>query len=203
MMPEEKLRKADVVTAAGLVLLGSGVLIGAFRMPMSGTYGGEEVRWYTSPAAFPILVGFLIIAFAVGILARAVRKGAMAGIARYYADGIKGLVHNRAALRVLIIWVLLAGYVSALRLHPFGWVSRVLVRIPFMRWSLTRFCLEPSGANYVLASFVFLTAFIWLFYRPKGRLPDRRYGAFIVGLSAVVSFLVGYLFREQLFVPLP
>lgn len=203
MLPQESLRKADVVTSTGLILLGAAVLWGASGMPLSGTYGGDELKWYRSPATFPLLIGGLIIVFALAILLRAVRDGALVNFVGYYRDRFKELPQSRAAWRILTIMALLVAYVAALRLHPLAGISRVLVRIPFLNGPLTRFCLEPEGSNYVLSSFAFLSASILTFYRP----PDGRrlwiHGAFVIGLSAVVSFLVGYIFREQLLVPLP
>jgi hypothetical protein len=204
MMPREKLRKADLVAGSALVLLGGAVLVASLRMPTGGTYGGERLTWYLSPAAFPALVGILMMAAAFAIVVRAAREGALDGAKEYFLEGARAALRSREARRSILIVILLVCYVLALRLHVFGWVGHLLRRVPgAASTGLTRFCLEPSGANYVLASALFLGSFMGIFYRPVGGPLRRRHVGLIVGLSIGVSYVVGYLFREQLLVPLP
>jgi len=201
MMEKSTLRKADVITSGILIALGLAVIVSSLGMPMSGTHGGVEITWYLSPATFPLIVGALIVVFAVAVLVRAIRGGALDGFREFAARTFAGARSSPVARRAALIVLLMIAYVAFLRLHPFGWTSRGLVRLSFMRTGVTRFLLEPSGINYLISSFAFLAVFINLFYRPEAS--RRRRWAIVLGVSFATAFLTGYVFREQLLVPLP
>jgi len=203
MLPKDALRKADIVTAIVLIALGVGVVIGASRMPMRGTYGGVVSTWYVSPAVFPFIVGGGLIVLAAIILVRAVRQGGLAGLGGFIGRGLRGIFVKPTVRRGLASWLWIGVYIAMLALHPFGWVCRGLGRLGLMRWGPGRFCLQAEGINYVISSFLFLLVFILMFYRPKGRRPGWKRVALLAGLSAVMSFLMGYVFSEHLAVPLP
>jgi hypothetical protein len=175
MMPEEKLRKADIVTGICLILLGLAVLYGASRMPMTGTYGGVTNVWYVSPAVLPILIGILIILFSIGILIRAVNRGGHKDIVRFYLDKTKKLPGNIEVHRILIIWVLSFIYI-------FGLLGKI---------------------NFFIASFLYLCPFMLLFHRPDGDALKVKDAACIISLCAILPFGIGYLFSKYLLVPLP
>ena len=175
MMPEEKLRKADIITGICLILLGLAVLYGASRMPMSGTYGGVTNVWYVSPGILPILIGTLIIIFSIGILIRAMRRGGHKDIVRYFSEKARGLLQNPEVRRIFMIWIWSSVYI-------FGSLGRI---------------------NFYLASFLYLCPFMMLFYRPDGRSLRIKHYVSIVFLSLVLPLGVGYLFNKYLLVPLP
>jgi len=175
MMPEEKLRKADIVTAICLILLGLAVLYGASQMPMKGTYGGVTNVWYVSPAVLPILIGTLIIVFSIGVLIRAVKRGGHKEIIQYFLEKAKGLSKNIEVYRILTIWILSSIYIFILL----------------------------GKINFFLASFLYLCPFMLLFYRPGGASLKVKHTAFIIFLCAIIPLGIGYLFNKYLLVPLP
>ena len=203
MLPKETLRKADVVTAIVLIALGAAVVVGASQMPMRGTYGGVVSTWYVSPAVFPLIVGGGLIVLAAIILVRAIREGGLEGLGGFIRRGLRGIFVKRTVRRGLATWLWIGVYIAMLALHPFGWVRGGLRRLTFMRSGLTRFCLQAEGVNYVISSFLFLLVFMLMFYRPKDRRPGWKRVMLLAGLSAVMSFLMGYVFSEHLAVPLP
>lgn len=175
MMPKEKLRKADIVTALCLILLGLAVLFGASRMPMSGTYAGVTNVWYVSPAILPILIGVLIIIFSIGVLIRAIRDGGHREIIRYFAEKTKGLSRNREVQRILIIWI----------------------------WSSVYIFIMIGRINFYVASFLYLCPFMLLFYRPGRESLKLKHFALIIVLCALLPIGIGYIFYRYLLVPLP
>jgi len=74
MMEKSKLRGADVVTAALLILFGLWMLSETFRMPMKDSFGGVMNVWYVSPALLPMIIGGGIILLAVNILIHGLRN---------------------------------------------------------------------------------------------------------------------------------
>ena len=175
MMPEEKLRKADIITGICLILLGLAVIYGASRMPMTGTYGGVKNVWYVSPAILPIFIGTLIIIFSIGILIRAIKRGGHKGIVRYFSEKAGGLMQNAEVRRIFMIWIWSSVYI-------FGLLGRI---------------------NFYLASFLYLCPFMMLFYRPGGRSLQIKHYISIAFLGLVLPLGVGYLFNKYLLVPLP
>jgi hypothetical protein len=175
MMPREKLRKADFVSGICLILLGLAVLYGASRMPMKGTYGGVSNVWYVSPAILPIMIGVLLIIFSAGILLRAVKEGGHKEIISYFWAKLKGLPGNTEIRRIFIIWV----------------------------WSSVYIFVMLGRINFFLATFLYLSPLMLIFYRPGGASLKVKHVAFIIILCAILPIVVGYLFNKYLFVPLP
>lgn len=175
MMERDKLRKADVVASAVLIVLGLTVILYTTTMPQSGTHGGVENVWYVSPAVFPYLIGFLLICSSTVVLIRALKDGGAHGIVRHFAAALRGLPSNRTVHRIWAIWILVGIYVFAL----FG------------------------KFDFYVAGFVFLSAFMLIFHRDhEGRLTLRNSVTALV-LGAAVPATVGYVFSTYLLVPLP
>lgn len=174
-MPKEKLRKADIVAGICLILLGLGVVYGATRMPMKGTYGGVTNVWYVSPAILPILIGVLLVIFSAGILLRAIKDGGHKDIIGYFGTKAKGLPKNAEVHRILIIWA----------------------------WSSVYIFILLGRINFYLASFIYLGPLMLIFYRPGGASLRLKHFVFVLVLCAVLPIVVGYLFNRYLFVPLP
>lgn len=80
MMEKSKLRGADVVTAALLIIFGLWMLSETFRMPMKDSFGGVMNVWYVSPALLPMIIGGGIILLAVNILVHGLRNGGAAAL---------------------------------------------------------------------------------------------------------------------------
>ena len=203
MLKEEELRRADVVTSCILVVMGLGVIGAALGMPMEGRHGGREITWYVSPALFPMILGFLLIACAVGVLSRAVVRGGHRGLLHEIGRRLKGLPRSVAARRMLLVWGLLGGYILLLSLHLFsalGSVLEGLSEVPFFGF-LSRS--DGEGINYVCSSFIFLSAFMLIFVPPPTGAPRWRRITLIAGLSLAIPWIVGYLLKEQLATSLP
>jgi hypothetical protein len=173
MMPKEKLRHADVVTALLLIGLSSAVLIGASRMPLRGTYGGVVNVWYVSPAAMPFVIGAGLFLMAITLLRASAREGGHRGLIPYFALRLRGLSTNRQVHRMVGVVALLGIYVYVL-------LGRV---------------------NFFVASSLYLTVFIGLYAHRRGS--RGMHWLRILGLGIGVPLAVGYCFREFLLVPLP
>lgn len=199
MLAEDRLRRADVVAAVVLCLIGALVLIGAAGMPMSGSHGGKEIRWYTSPAFLPLVIGALLIACSLGVLARAVKRGGHRGLAGALRRGLASLHRDPEARHVAKVALLLAGYVALLWLHPFAGLTPALRSAAFLDNAVTGFLQDREGANYVLCSAAFLAACMAIWWRPLG---GRRI-AVIAVLSLVLPWAVAWCFSEQLHAMLP
>ncbi len=175
MMPEEKLRKADVVTAFCLIALGVIVIIASLQIPFGGSYGGVKNNWYVSPAAFPLILGVLIISSSMNVLIHAAKKGGFNQLFAYFKAKFKLLPQNTEAKRVFLVVLLIAFYVFAL----------------FDR------------LDFYLASFIFLATFMLTFYRPGGVFPRVPHLIMLLLLSAIIPLVTGYIFRHYLLVSLP
>ncbi len=201
MFQKEKLREADVVTSVLLIALGVAVILGALRMPLSGTYGGLPVTWYSSPAFFPLILGAALIFCCSGVLVRAWLAGGGHRLARSVKKGLSSLPRNRIAQRILLIWGVLLGYILCLGLHPFGGLRGLFE--PFGGASWAAFLVEPEGTNYVLSSFLFLALFMFLFYRPSPKGWTWRMATLVLGTCLLLAWGTGYVFTEHLYSPLP
>jgi len=173
MMPKEKLRHADVVTASLLSLLSLALLIGASRMPLRGTYGGVVNVWYVSPAALPFVIGTGLLVMSLGLLRRALREGGHRGLVAFFRARIRALPENRPVHRML-------GVVALLAIYVYGLLGRV---------------------DYFLASSLYLCVFMGIYaYRQDSH---WAHWTKILLLGIGIPVAVGYAFREFLFVPLP
>ena len=203
MLSKESMPKADVVAGTALIALGVAVIVGAMRMPMGGRYGGVNNPWYASPAMLVLLVGGVLVLLSAMLVIRAIRRGGLAGFMPFVAWAARRIVTSRATYRGLLVWVLLGLYAGALYWRPAAGLADVLAHAAWLDNPLGRFLTYPEGANYVVASCVFLGAFIWLFYRPDRPRPAWWRVSVVSLISLLVSLLVGYSFSELLNVPLP
>ena len=194
MMPPEKLRRADLLASSFLILLGAAVIVGGLGMPLSGTYGGRPIYWYTSPAFFPILLGVLLILFSLSVLGRAVRERAHAGILGFLREELEQARGAVTVRRGLLVLGLLAGYIALLAVHPFAFLAPLLERVPGIYSPATRFLAEPEGVNYALSSAIFLLVTTLIFWR-------RTVWALV--LACGLSWAVAWAFTEKLYAPLP
>jgi hypothetical protein len=173
MMPKEKLRHADVVTAVLLILLSLAVMAGASQMPLRGTYGGVVNVWYVSPAALPFVIGLGLLLMGSHLLRAAIKEGGHRGLLGFFAARLRAVHRNTQVHRMLGVVLLLGVYV-------YGLLGRI---------------------DYFLASIFYLVAFMAFYAHREGSLWRHRLK--ILGLGTLVPLAVGYMFREYLFVPLP
>lgn len=200
MLPEKDLRKADIVGSTLMAVLGAAVLVGALGMPLSGSHGGSEVHWYTSPAILPLILGVLLVAASAGVFARAVRRGGHKELAATLTAILRGLPRSGAVRRAVLVWVLLGAYILLLALHPFAGLAGIFDRLVFLHSS---FATEPEVANYIPCSTLFLAAFMIFFYYRTAPGSRAKRAAVVAGLSLGVPWLVAFAFKVYLYAPLP
>lgn len=175
MMPPEKLRKADLVTAGVLIVLGLSVVVKALRMPYGGTYGGVNNAWYVSPAMFPLFVGTLLILCSIGVAVHAIREGGHRGFLAFWKERVRGLPRNAAVGRMALVCAWTAVLV-------FGAMGRI---------------------NFYVAGFLYLFVFMLLFHRPAEGKPYWRSVCVGLVVSLFASSVTIFLFERYLLVPFP
>lgn len=74
MIDKTKLRGTDIVTGIIFLILGIVILVMAFQMPLTDSYGGVNSVWYVSPALFPIIIGIGMILLAISIIVYGVKN---------------------------------------------------------------------------------------------------------------------------------
>lgn len=198
MIDEKPLRKLDVLTGVCLSLLGVAIIVGAFQMPMGGTYGGVENPWYASPAAMPLLIGSLFLACAFTIILQAMRRGGHLGLPAFVKSFWNDSVLSLPCARGAIAWGSLLLYAFTLEFQPFASLSD-----PLRQLGATGLFADSSGLNYILCSALFILLFALSFLRPNGKFPSRRYIVALTGGSCLAAILVAWTFSELLRVPLP
>lgn len=199
MLNRQTMPAADLLSGIGLAGFALFVLIRAAQMPMSGTYGGVDNSWYVSPAAFPLVIGALLLFAAIGLLVRGVLKGGAGTATELLKKVATALLNRPSAQRIALIFGLLLTYVAALQFHWFAGLSKLFAALQLGRLIPTRYVVLENGANYWCASCLFLLGFVLLFGRP-----NTRSGWMVrMGCCVLVPLIVGYLFSEPLRVPLP
>jgi len=192
MLNRQTMPAADLLSGIGLAVFAVFVLVRASRMPMSGTYGGVDNAWYVSPAAFPLVIGTLLLLAASGLVVRGVLKGG-AGAATGLMKKVALALSNRpSAQRIAMIFGLLLTYVAALQFHWFAGLSKLFAALQIGRLIPTRHVIMENGANYWCASCLFLVGFVLLFGRP-----ERRRGWIArMGCCVLLPLIIGFLFSE-------
>lgn len=201
MLPPTDLRRADLVSGGVVVLLGLVVLIGAFQMPMGGTYAGVDNPWYASPAAVPLFLGGLFVLLGGVVIRGAIQTVGAQDLIRHAVSVLRQGNFWKTGLRVVGIWGGIAVYVGLLAGKPFGAMARGFSRIVSAEghWG---FLTEPAGANYWIASALFLVAYAVVFR--CGHALRRGWKHWLVfPFLCIAPLLIGYLFSVHLFVPLP
>ena len=194
MKSREQLRVADLLGGSMLALLGAATAAASLTMPWSGSYGGQPIYWYTSPAFFPFLLGVALFLLAGGVARNAIREGAPGRVRRLLAEAAASKETATRMRRGAMILGLLVAYVAALALHLFGFLAAPLATIPGVYGPATRFLVEPEGVSYLLTSLLFLAAAFAVFW---------RLSALRLLLALAVCWFVAWSFTEQLFAPLP
>lgn len=175
MTPGKPLRKADFITSIFFILLGSGVIFQASRMPWRVQSAGLAQDWYLSPGLFPAVLGSLLILFSLSVLAHAVRQGGHRDLIRFLSENVAAIDGNRDLHRILIAITLMAVYI-------FVGIGKL---------------------NYYVASSAFLCAAMFIFYRPNDSTMNLRLLIKILVISVAAPAIIGYVFSEFFQVPMP
>ncbi|MEM7383743.1 MAG: hypothetical protein AAF514_02255 [Verrucomicrobiota bacterium] len=193
MLKGMTLRAADVWAGTVFLWLGLGLVVGGLRMPMGGTYAGVENPWYVSPGAPPLFLGVLFLLGAAGLILSGWREagtGGMKLLGRKVGQGLRSSSARRSGL----IWILLSTYAILLGTHVLGFPARWLESVGLARGWFS-FLGEWEGVSYLLSTHLFLTAFLFLFHKP------RRWWLSL--FAFIVALVVAVLFSQILRVPLP
>lgn len=199
MLSRQSMPAADLLSGCGLAVGAVIILINAGRMPMSGTYGGVDNAWYASPAAFPIVIGALLLIAAVGLIVRGALRGGGKRSGALLRELVLALGRRKTAQRIAMVFGLLLVYVAALQWHWFAFVAGAFEGLGSGRLIPTRFLTADTGASYWCASFLFLLGFVLLFGRGK----TKSEWLMRIGCCGLAPLIVGYLFSEPLGAPLP
>lgn len=158
-----RLREKDFWTSLILFGFSTAMLIGGLQMPMSESYGGVRNAWYVSPALLPLIVAGGLILLSAALLANAIRSG---GARRTLTKvRLRPNAPTAAQRRAFLAALLIAAYVYAL-----------LPRVDF-----------------VVATALFLLAFIGGFYPDNGRIARPLVIGFLVfALATGVAGILGF-----------
>lgn len=202
MLERSSLRRADLCSGSLISLLGLSAIAAALKMPMGGTYGGVDNPWYASPGAVPLLLGGLFFLGGLGVIAKAVKEGAPRGFGASCRVWLGDPKARSGLWRTLALWGSLGLYVALLAVKPFGFLGGY-----FARWvsvpGHAAFLAEPNGANYWVASALFLFGFVWLAQGERRIFAGGVKSLLLMALLLVAPLVVGYLFAVPLRVPLP
>ncbi len=108
-----KLRKADFAASIVIILFGLFVLIMAFKMPMTASYGGVANHWYIAPALFPLIIGGALILMGTILCITAVRAGGMHEFFAGLMKDRKNMIDEKR-VRVWVIMFSLASFIYIL-----------------------------------------------------------------------------------------
>ena len=97
----KNMRGADIVISIIFLILGIFILIGAFQMPLTDSYGGVDSVWYVSPALMPIIIGIAIILLSLSILMYALKQGGMELLKTSISKRKKDSFFNESMIRML------------------------------------------------------------------------------------------------------
>ena len=95
------MRGADIVIGILFMLLGVGILIVSFQMPLKASYGGVQGVWYVSPALLPIIIGVTIILLSISILIYGIKQGGLDLLKASIAKRKKEAFFNDDTVRML------------------------------------------------------------------------------------------------------
>lgn len=108
-----KLRKSDFAASLVIILFGLFILVMAFRMPMTASYGGVANHWYVAPALFPLIIGGTLVLMGIILCITAVRAGGLREfIAGIFRDEKRVIDEKR--IRVWVIIFALSSFIYVL-----------------------------------------------------------------------------------------
>ena len=147
----------DLVAAGAIALLAVVAMVLAVQLRSPGSL-------YSAPGLLPFLTGLSLMAMAAGLAAKAIRRGALADMARRRADsrpaddsgdGRRTLL----LITMVVLYVLIVGQVSFDLRFPLGFAtprfsSYEAVSIPFLAIVLRVFWRAPSWKCLLIAAIV-------------------------------------------------
>jgi len=164
MMDKEKLRKADFFSGIIILLFGAWIVRQAFKMPMKDSWGGVQNVWFVSPALFPLFVGFVIMLLGV-LLSRTAWKTV-----------------GKEEIDKVIRWLISRGNVEFLTSAP------TLRYYAIVTLFLSLVYLNVPRIDFFLGSFLFLSAFITMFYFDDDRILKKLFFYYLVGVFVFVVY---------------
>jgi putative tricarboxylic transport membrane protein len=173
MIEKEKLRKADVFSGALISLFGLWIISQAFKMPMKDSWGGVMNVWYVSPALLPLSIG--IVLTVLGLM-----------LCRIGLKAI-GLTEFKNTVR----WLSSKRMVSFLTLDTT--VRFYAIAVLF----LTLVYVNLARIDFFLCAFLFLIAFITMFYFDDDAVLKRLLLFYIAG---EVGFIIYFALHLGVFV---
>ncbi|MCF7934710.1 MAG: hypothetical protein K9M84_09695 [Spirochaetia bacterium] len=229
MIEKEQIRKYDFISSIVLIIVSCIILIGAFRMPMQGSFAGVQNQWYVSPALMPLIIGFGLLLLSLVLLLNSFISG---GVSLFFQDLKKydrSAGMNEKTLRVIMLVLMLFNYIYLMipRVDFFLSTSlfllcvvgvfyiehgRLAARITSIEliWTLVLLVLAVSGlferSRYVydLLGMVVYASVVWFFIRYTADDPDQRRRVKTTILVALLTpGIICPLFRYMLLVPLP
>ena len=202
MLKEADLRRSDLFSGSLISLTGVGVIVGASKMPMGGTYGGVDNPWYASPGAIPLFLGCLFCLFGLAVVLHGWRQGGARDFRKRVFEPWKDLESRRRAFKVGALWGGLLLYVLMLSWKPFARASLGLGQVISPTGHLG-FLTEANGANYWISSALYLSVFVFIFGRWNLNCLYRPKNLGLVFFLWMAPLLLGYVFAVHLRVPLP
>ena len=164
MMDKDKLRKADFFSGIIILLFGAWIVGQAFKMPMKDSWGGVQNVWFVSPALFPLFVGFVIIVL-----------GALLSKTAWKAVG-------KEEIGKVIRWLLSKGNLEFLISAP------TLRYYAIVTLFLSLVYLNVPRIDFFLASFLFLSVFITMFYFDDDGLLKKLFFFYLAGVGVFIIY---------------
>jgi len=197
MIAPDKIRKADFLSAFLFLAISVSLVWGSLLMPLSGTYGGRPIYWYTSPGFVPLLLGLALMVLSLLLLGNAFKQKGQHKVFTFLRDLLIESLRRQYLKKILILWLLVASYIVCLTLHPFASINFI------QDWDLGEsfpFLIlfeEPENFNFVMATFIYLDVFI-LFFAPFFVRKSFWIGLLIVSAFSIF-FSIGLLILFSVF----
>jgi hypothetical protein len=231
-MELKSLRRADFISSIIVLLFGIFIIVMAFRMPMSASYGGVENFWYIAPALFPLFIGGAFILMGTVLCITAVKEGGLKELIASLGKG-REKADQEKRIRTLIVMYALGSFIYVLIPNidfvvsiatflfflcaTFYSESALLFRI-LSRWYIAGTLLLGfllwSGMSAVLVSFypyaldllviLFLAGMVIVSLRviKKEGQPAKKIYT-VLWVSILVPMILCPIFRYALLTPLP
>ncbi len=228
-MDRERLRRTDLWTGLGLAALAVAMLIGASRFPISASYGGVQNVWYVSPALFPLIVGFGILALSMVLVVTAARSLGRDGLRQALSLPKADFAPRQRRFAMIVAAII--GFVFAMVPAVDFFLATALFLLVFMAAfhlpdgtgllpNLTTYLVlvgltiawratglgEVPGLEYVLDVLILIgiAAALWVNWRTTAGDPlSRKRLRHVLWMVAVTPTVLCILFRYGLLVPLP
>ena len=169
MLSTDKLRKADIFSGAIISLFGLWIISQALKMPMKDSWGGVQNVWFVSPALFPLFVGGVIVLLGIGLVVHALKIVGAAGLKDTFV-----WLKSRDLLRFLKSDAMMRFHAIVILLFSF-----VFLNVPRI--------------DFFIASVLFLSAFITMFYLDDPKLLIKMLRVYLAGtILLILWFVLGF-----------